>query len=41
MFQSFTHTLSKVVSGDRRRWIDKKHNLDLTYITNNILAMGI
>ena len=32
--------LRKIVSGKRRRFKDNKYNLDITYITNRILAMS-
>ena len=32
--------LRKIVSGNRRRFEDSQYNLDITYITNRILAMS-
>lgn len=32
--------LRKIVSGNRRRFEDPEYNLDITYITNRILAMS-
>jgi phosphatidylinositol-3,4,5-trisphosphate 3-phosphatase/dual-specificity protein phosphatase PTEN len=32
--------LRKIVSGNRRRFQDNKYNLDITYITNRVLAMS-
>lgn len=29
-----------IVSGNRRRFEDNKYNLDITYITNRVLAMS-
>lgn len=33
-------TVREVVSGDRRRLKDGRHNLDLTYVTPNVIGMG-
>jgi len=32
--------LRKIVSGKRRRFNDTKYDLDITYITNRVLAMS-
>lgn len=32
--------LRKIVSGNRRRYEDKKYDLDITYITNRVVAMS-
>jgi phosphatidylinositol-3,4,5-trisphosphate 3-phosphatase/dual-specificity protein phosphatase PTEN len=32
--------LRKIVSGNRRRFNDKKYDLDITYITKRVLAMS-
>ena len=32
--------LRKIVSGNRRRFQDDKYNLDITYITNRVIAMS-
>ena len=32
--------LRKIVSGKRNRFQDEKYNLDITYITNRVLAMS-
>jgi ribosomal protein L32E len=32
--------LRKIVSGNRRRFQDTKYDLDITYITNRVLAMS-
>ena len=34
------NTLRQLVSGNRRRFKDKEYNLDLTYITPQIIAMS-
>jgi hypothetical protein len=35
-----SNNMKTAVSGDRYRFVDQDLNLDLTYITNNIVAMG-
>jgi hypothetical protein len=32
--------LRKIVSGKRRRFHDEKYDLDITYITNRVIAMS-
>lgn len=38
--QDISNDLKTTVSGDRYRFVDEDINLDLTYITNRIVAMG-
>jgi phosphatidylinositol-3,4,5-trisphosphate 3-phosphatase/dual-specificity protein phosphatase PTEN len=32
--------IRKFASGNKKRYIDEKYNLDLSYITNRIIAMA-